>query len=256
MEQIPPEAVLGATVYHLGLPCATHPATVARSNGFYTLIVAILVGGLLVNSLRTDQWIWLLPAGLALLLLFGLLASTLVVRHTSMVICTQGLLRIAGRRAESIRWEEMREVWQNAQGFLTVERPDGARFVINATFRAWEQLAATVEQEVLRLRLPQLWEQYQHGTPVRFGPIQVDQHGIWHDHARLPWEDYGGMSQYEGLLLLQQQDEQPWMWIALAEVPNIFLLEALLERISPETLQESKADDEQKNQKREKNEPR
>jgi hypothetical protein len=116
-----------ATAYHLGLPCATHPATVARSNGFYTLIVAILVGGLLVNSLRTDQWIWLLPAGLALLLLFGLLASTLVVRHTSMVICTQGLLRIAGQRAESIRCEEMREAWQNAQGFRKARQTTNTR---------------------------------------------------------------------------------------------------------------------------------
>ncbi|HLZ60701.1 MAG TPA: DUF6585 family protein, partial [Ktedonosporobacter sp.] len=114
---------------------------------------------------------------------------------------------------------------------LTVERQDGARFVINATFRAWEQLAATMEQEALRLRFPEAWEQYQRGSSVYFGPLQVDQHGIRHEHAQLSWEDFGEMRQHAEMLLLQLQGGQPWTWIALAEVPNVYLLEALLERV-------------------------
>ncbi len=252
-EQLPPQAVSYATAHDLGLPRVAYPARVARSNGFYTVMTLILVGGLLVTGLRTGQWIWLFFAGLVLLLLGGLLASTLVVRHTSLVVCTQGLLRIAGQRAESIRWEEMREVWQNEQGFLTVVRPDGVTFVINATFRAWEQLVVTIEQEVLRLRLSQVWEQYQRGILLRFGPLQLDQHGIRHEQARLPWEDFGDMSQHAGMLLIERSDGQPWTWIALAEVPYVYLLEALLDRVSPERIQEGSRNDEKQNQE---NQPR
>jgi len=51
------------------------------------------------------------------------------------------------------------------------------------------------------------------------------------------------------MLLIERRDGRSWTWIALAEVPDISLLEALLERVCAETFQENSADDEYKNQK-------
>lgn len=233
-EQLPLKAAELSAAHHLGMPHVAYPATVARSNGVYAVLAALLVGGLIWYSGRTGQQMWLLFAGGVLLLLGGLLASSLLVRYASLVVCTHGLLRIAGQHTNGIRWEEMREVWQNQQGFLTLTHPHGTPLVINATVRAWDQLAATVAQELLRVRLPEVWAQYQRGSVVRFGPVWVDQHGIHHARALLPWEEIGGMSQHAGLLLIQRADQHPWTWIALAEVPNLYLLEALLERVSQE----------------------
>lgn len=152
-EQLLLKAAEFSAAHHLGVPRVAYPATVARSNGLYALLATLLIGGLIWYSVRTGQQIWLLAACGVLLLVGGLLASSLVVRHASLVLCTHGLLRLAGQHTDGIRWEETREVWQDQHGFLTLTRWRGTPVVINATFRAWDQLAATVAQELLRVRL-------------------------------------------------------------------------------------------------------
>ena len=129
-----------AAAHHLGAPLAVYRASVRSSNLLYTLIGAVLVGGLVVQGIHSHQWGVLLPILLILLLLWGLLESTFWVRSLRLVVCTEGVLRLWNDEAESIRWEEIRELWRDRHGQYAFSRADGTRFIINHVVRHADEL--------------------------------------------------------------------------------------------------------------------
>lgn len=89
-----------------------------------------------------------------------------------LVVCTGDLLRLWDNEAESMRWDELRELWRDRQGNYTFSHADGTRFIINYVFRRADELCATIEEEVTRRLLPQVLAIYQRGEPVRFGQVR------------------------------------------------------------------------------------
>jgi hypothetical protein len=150
-------------------------------------------------------WLVLLPILLIVVLLWGLLESTGWVRDLCMVVCTDGLLRLWHDEVESVRWDEIRELWRDRQGNYAFSRADGTRFIINHVFRHAEELGATLEEEVTRQLLPQVLTIYHSGERVRFGQVQVSRQGISIGGDMLPWDRVGEVQMHGGLLVIKQQ---------------------------------------------------
>jgi MFS family permease len=177
-QQISTQTDRPAHTHHLGTPLAVYRASVIGSNLVYTVIGALLVGGLMLESLSSHHWVVVFPILLILLLLWGLLESTSWVRSLRMVVCTEGLLRTYENTTESIRWDEIGELWCDRRGTYTFSRADSTRFIVNHVFRHSGELGATIEAEVTRRKLPRLLTAYQRGETLHFGPVQVNRRGI------------------------------------------------------------------------------
>src|SRR5258708_9412850 len=111
-----------AAAHQPGTPLAVYRASVIGSNLVYTIIGALLVGGLMVEGLSLHQWMVVFAILLILLLLWGLLESTSWVRSLCMVVCTEGLLRTYENTTESIRWDEIGELWRDRRGAYALPR--------------------------------------------------------------------------------------------------------------------------------------
>ena len=215
--------------HHLGRPLAVYRAAVTSSNLLYTLIGVALVGGLVVQGIHSRQWV-ILPILLIVLLLSLLLVSTSWVRNLRMVVCTEGLLRLWSKEAESMRWDEIRELWRDRQGNCAFSRADGTRFIINHVFRHADELGATIEEEVTRRLLPQVLAMYQRGEPVRFGQVQVSRRGISTGGDILPWNSVGDVQALGGILVIKRQGTiLPGLYVSASSTPNLCVLEALID---------------------------
>lgn len=232
MQQFSPPTDRLAAAHHLGRPLAIYRAAIRFSNLLYTLLGAILVGGLAVQGIHSHQGLVVLPILLILLLLWGLLESTLWVRNLRMVVCTEGLLRLWNNEAESMRWDEIRELWRDRQGNYSFSGDDGTRFIINHVFRHADELGATIEEEVTRRLLPQVLAMYQRGEPIRFGQVQVSQQGISTGGDLLPWDRVGEVQMHGGLLVIKRQGTAlNGLYVPIKSTPNLCVLEALIDSI-------------------------
>lgn len=221
-----------AAAHHLGTPLAVYRASTTSSNLLYTLIGAILVGGLLVQGFRSHQWLVLLPILLIVGLLWGLLESTFWVRDLRLVVCTEGLLRLWNDEAESVRWEEIRELWRDRWGNYAFARADGTRFIVNHVFRHADELGTTIEDEVTGRLLPHLLSLYRRGEAIRFGQVQVSRQGINVGSSFLPWNMVGEVRVHGGTLTITAQGKMlQGLSVPTKGTPNLCVFEALIETI-------------------------
>lgn len=217
--------------HHLGTPLAVYRASVIGSNLVYTMIGALLVGGLVVEGLSSHHWVVVFPILLILLLLWGLLESTSWVRSLRMVVCTEGLLRTYENTTESIRWDEIGELWCDRRGTYTFSRADSTHFIVNHVFRHSGELGATIEEEVTRRMLPRLLIAYQRGETLHFGPVQVNRRGIKTSEQALPWYEVGEIKEHMGIVAIMQKAGSPWSYVPMKQIPNFCVLEALIETL-------------------------
>jgi hypothetical protein len=231
-QQLTAQAERLAAAHHLGTPLAVYRAAVLSSNLLYTLLGAVLIGGLIVQGMRSHQWLVILPILLIVVLLWGLLESTFWVRGLRLVVCSEGLLRLWNEEAESIRWDEIRELWRDRQGHYAFSRADGTRFIINHVVRHADELGATIEEEVTWRLLPPALLRYHRGEPVRFGPVQVSRQGISSGGDILPWDSVGDVQVQGGLLAITRQETAPGgLYVSIKSTPNLCVLEALIATI-------------------------
>ena len=231
MQQFSPQTYQLAATYHLGTPLAEYSARVSGTNLFYSLLAALLVGNLTIQGLRSHQWLVLLPIVLILVLLWALLESTGVLRGMRIVICTEGLLRVHNDEADSIHWDEIRELWRNKRDVYTFMGTDGTRFNINQVFEHPEELGQTIEQEVTRRLLPQVEAMYRRGETVFFGRVRVRRAGLSTGRQTLPWNDLGEVLVHNGIIVTKQKMGHTWGSVSFAETPNLCVLEALIDSI-------------------------
>jgi Family of unknown function (DUF6585) len=230
MQQLPTDAYQLASAHHLGEPLAVYPARVIRSNLLYALIGVMLIGGMIFGGIHSRQWVVLIPILLLVLALCGLLESTRWLCSLQMVVCTEGLVRVWEGNADSIRWDEIRELWRDRRGGYTFSRTDGTRFIINHVFLNAEELSTTIEQEVTDRLLPLIISSFQRGDTVRFGKVRVSQRGMSTGGEILPWNEMGGLMDYGGIIAIKQKGRwRNWSYISIRETPNLCVLEALIE---------------------------
>jgi hypothetical protein len=232
MHQFSIQAQRLAADYHLGTPLAVYRASVTTSNLLYLLIGGILVAGLVVQGIHGRSWLVLLPILLIAVLLWGLLESTWWTRDLCMVVCTDGLLRLWHDETESVRWDEISELWRDRRGHYAFSRADGTRFIVNHIFHHADELSSRIEEKVTERLLPRVLALYQRGEPVRFGQVQVSRQGIKVGGMSLPWDKVAEVQVQGGMLAFKQQGMALHeLYAPVNRIPNLCVLEALIETI-------------------------
>jgi hypothetical protein len=137
------------------------------------------------------------------MLMGAVLGGTLAYANWSsalLYLCEHGLVRYYNTRkpAEFIRWDQVDAVWftqdPRHRYAYTMRRADGTMFVLttgNSRFSlsqvCYTMLVGMSNREITRRCLPKARKRYQHGAPVRFGKISIDQQGLMYDEKLYAW---------------------------------------------------------------------
>lgn len=128
---------------------------------------------------------------------------------------SDGLMRVKGHQAETIRWEHIAAVQKSftqlqnnyfLKAYILL-RPDGSALTLEKSYQHFQELGKTIEDEVTRRMLPGAFAAYYAGRPVNFGAIEVSFQGIRIPNTgkTLPWNEFKAVKVYDGRVTLKKQ---------------------------------------------------
>lgn len=83
--------------------------------------------------------------------------------------------------------------------------------------------------------LPQIISSYLRGDTVRFGTVHVSRQGISTGGEFLHWTEVGGLMDYGSIIAIKQNGTwRNWSYVSLREIPNLCVLQALIDYIFEE----------------------
>lgn len=149
--------------------------------------------------------------------------TTMLAPHEQLYVCPQGLLRYRYRRhaVEVIRWDEIMDVdFVKNDYFIDDDAPIPHGHIFRYTLRRrdntmfefsdetlprekYEALVHIVEREFTLRHLPAAISAYEEGSTVMFGPISVDQEGIYYDGGTYSWREVSRIVVYEDILSIR-----------------------------------------------------
>jgi hypothetical protein len=156
---------------------------------------------------------------------------------------TDGLMRVKGNQAESIRWDQIAAVqkaftkMQNnyfLKAFILL-RSDRSALTLEKSFKDFNELGKTIEEEVTRRMLPGAVAAYNAGSPVNFGAIMVSYQGISVQNGQktLGWNEFKTIKVYDGRVTIKKQGAMlDWEKLLIPQVPNLCVLVALIDYIT------------------------
>ncbi|HLG78969.1 MAG TPA: DUF6585 family protein, partial [Ktedonobacteraceae bacterium] len=165
-----------------------------------------------------------------------------------------GLLSVQFGHSDELRWEQVasirrwtRKVTSSRYNSLThtsvqkivvhpayvVEGHDGTTLEFDTQILRFQDLGRTIEAETVRYLLPPAVAAYEAGRTVQFGPLSINQHGIRHGERELPWSTFEHVDiDEDGMISFRYEGQwQDWSRVALDEVPNVHIFEALVCRV-------------------------
>jgi hypothetical protein len=224
-----------AQAERLGALQATYSATAHWLSNTLQWLLATLI--LLIVLLL------IVPAWNTRWLIFGAFASALAVAGATQTprmartlglrisLFEHGLIQTQHGQSEVIRWDQVVATLHRASILC---RADGSRLVLKDIGRDSRIIRERVRRETNRLLLPRAIARYNAGEPISFGDLSVSPSGLMLGPDTLPWKHLSGIRlDPKGYLTIQQAGlSQAWWYYCDAdEVPNLFLLLALLEKI-------------------------
>jgi hypothetical protein len=246
---------LPAELKKLGAPSAIHKSRKWMMIR-YLLITCMLLGGGIIQGL-----IGILAyyqghesATFLFILAFGFLTCAiwyawrkLLLWHLQVMVFAEGLLWVESNRVTMVPWDRLTKVWReigrryignvpskNATYKYTIERRDGLRLVLDGVLDRIQALGATIEDEVTKRLLPQALQSYKAGERVSFGPFTVRDVGLMHRNQMLEWDHIARVECSRGSMRIIEKDSSlAWATEAAADIPNFFVLDALLQEIVP-----------------------
>ncbi len=184
------------------------------------------------------------------------------VRHSREFIYEYGLVMVDCykdqlRASEAIHWREIAQIWHTVICYSSksgqtstshtyrFQRLDGSYLGdrvrssgARSRARDFDQdMGPRIEWIASMYLLPQAEACYRLDLPVTFGPITVTAEGIVAQGIMLPWQQVKQVSLDEshGLFVIQRLGEKwwhnPWARIAYKEIPNLAVLNALVQQI-------------------------
>jgi len=104
--------------------------------------------------------------------------------------------------------------------------------VLDGVLDQIQVLGSTIEDELTKRLLPQALQSYKAGE--RFGPFTVRDVGLMHRNRMLEWDHIVRVECSRGSMRIIEKDGSlAWATEAAADIPNFFVLDALLEEIVP-----------------------
>lgn len=114
----------------------------------------------------------------------------------------------------------------------TIELKDGKRIGTSERLAAMETFGRTIRGQLFPRLFVETVEHYNAGADVNFGEISVNKAGIAYRRKFLPWADLRETQLINGhLKIIGTDGKKAWATMALAKIPNNFVLTALLDDI-------------------------
>jgi hypothetical protein len=133
------------------------------------------------------------------------------------VVCRNGLLHLSSDEATVISWDEVDAVYQNItqthyEGVgseithvYTVVTDDNTSIALSDNLQNIEALGETIQQEVARVKLPDMIEAFDRGKPVKFGCLSISKQGLTQNKDFIAWEDVKGVKVQTGYFVISKK---------------------------------------------------
>ena len=250
-EQLSDEAGQLATQYSLGAPTADYKVVLNKEKRTYIIIG--IVGTLLCGA---ASGIFFAPTenynvGVGLLCIaFALFCLGMAVRYATYPLryktwhiytCDNGFIFSKGGKAEVFPWEKIESFWQQITQHkrygmnigmthkYTVRRSDGTEVILDDKFGNVDKLGETINEEIIKVKLPQAIAAFASGQVLSFGPISISPQGVTKGKDLLPWDQIKRIYVADGYFIIDRDKKLlNWANIEASKIPNVLLLSALI----------------------------
>jgi len=261
----------------LGRPELTFRVSPKRFRAKLLIGTSLLVYGVIGNALAWQWGLWNVDH-ITLLVLFAppltglsILRQLFAARGSTILIYSNGLLRVQRRDAIGLPWADLRELYLKAEqvgwtverdsfghvtgvnvlvtapsvrldkASLTLTRTDDVKIVLNATLESYPELVQEIFLRSFPTLFARLWDelndvQTEGVEPKRaFGPWQAGVSGLTVDDREIPWARIEGFLVANKLLSVfhRRKGKDEHVVIALESIPNLHLLIALHAAMQP-----------------------
>lgn len=258
-QQIPIRVQRYAGAQRLGTPRILYES--ARDSRLHMVLgpVTILIGCTITavyNFFYRDVFSWW-PVWQALIVLLvgitwlciGLWISItpLILPRIRVYLCPKGLIYLR-HRISVIQWDDISQFWKNihldhkarVSYSYTLQRNDGATFVLTSNLPHIERLGGFLEREVTRHLLVKAIADYRSGKELDFADIKVKRQGIVlkSEQKLLPWRDVDRLTVDKATVSIYRKgDNWEWATLSISGIPNVGVLKGVVEAILQEMLQ-------------------
>ena len=143
-------------------------------------------------------------------------------------------------------WEKIRAVYENNRHHMAtfiafspsarnnrlqiVPFRGSSHWLSSYYFSAISELSEAAQQEMVRVCLPELRARLRDGEEVRFGPVSLDDRGLYYRNDLYRWGELGGVwIDADSLCVVGPRRGDVWCKVPLHEVPNPRLLRELMD---------------------------
>lgn len=157
-------------------------------------------------------------------------------------LCSRGVISIKGKRAQAIRWDQIRGVQKIyapstsniPQQYILYPQGDEEPVVLDRVSTGFWILGRQIEREVVRHLLPKALATYKAGRTLNFGALNATSQGLNLEGTtkNLPWEKLGYFRNYRRYLIIKERGTlATWKNLEVSEIINLCVLLPLLEQI-------------------------
>jgi hypothetical protein len=233
---LPPDVYQQAATYQMGQLLQTYKPRFTNPLAILGITLGVIVVDILVMAgiLLASHYIFyvLIAIPIAAIIWCGI---ALAQSGRRVYVFNYGMIYGKGGQHEPLRWDQIQTVWHKiTQGrsstthSFTVQRTDGQSFKLPYMLKDILNLGTTIENEVARVRMPGTIAAYQAGQTINFGAITVDTRGISNGRKLIPWPEAGRLAIKNGNLLLDRMGRTTALSVKSAAVPNLALLDGLI----------------------------
>jgi hypothetical protein len=149
------------------------------------------------------------------------------------------------RGVRPVNWNDIEAVWQNVTKHYrngvyngttyvyTVLTNDQKRMVLDTQLPGIEQLGNEILRGSSVALFPRYWQTLQGGQRVSFGPLAIDQHGIYHGTKSLPWSEIKAIRIHQGVIAVKKEGGWfNWASVTVPQIPNFYIFYDLVKRFA------------------------
>lgn len=250
-EPLSNEAMQLAVQYNLGTVTADYKVVLNKEKRTYIIMgiigTIILGAGSSIFFAPTENYdvnVGLLCIGFALLcLIMAIRYATYPLRYKTwhVYICDKGFIFSKGGKAEVFRWKQIESFWQHVTQHkrygmnigithkYTVRRNDGVEVLFDDKFGNIDKLGDTLNEETIKVKLPQAIAAFAAGQVLNFGPVSISQQGVGKGKDLLPWDQTRRIYVADGYFTVDRYKKLvSWAYIEAYKIPDVVLLTTLI----------------------------
>jgi len=157
----------------------------------------------------------------------------------------RGFTHATRKGTEVFRWDAIDAVWQSivrryVNGVYagthyryTVQAKDGRRVVLDDRITHVEPIGSTIVKESAQALFPAFVRALEAGQRVSFGPIAIDNAGMYSGSKSLAWNQIKAVKIERGIVSVAREGGWfSWTKAMVPSIPNFFVLLALLRRFT------------------------